>query len=297
MNISARILRCFVTVAHEANFTRAADRLNVSQSALSASIQQLEAVLGGRLLNRSTRQVTLTPVGEEFLGVAERLLADIEMSVEGVRDLIEKRRGIIHIGVLPSVAVDWLPAMIKRFQADYPGVQVTVRDDLNDRIVESVKRGVVDIAFAVSPEEDAEVRAEPVLEDCLVLVCPKGHELCEKETVFWRDLIGYRFISVARTSSTRHIVDETFARVGHALEGAMETNLVSTAGGMIGCGLGISVLPRMALKLISNADQLEVRPLLDPLVARQICILTRRRRMLSPAAEAFRSLVVTTKAP
>ena len=115
INLSARHLRAFIAVANVQNFTKAAQKLNLSQPSLSATIRQLEDMLGARLFERHTKLVRLTIIGESYLGVAQRLLSEMDSSAEVVRDLLEKRKGNLHIASLPSVAAGILARELSRF--------------------------------------------------------------------------------------------------------------------------------------------------------------------------------------
>src|SRR5262245_1670489 len=127
MGVDLHQLRIFVAVARLGNFTRAAERLGLSQPSLSLHIRQLEQDLGVRLFDRSTRSVALTPAGDDFLPTAERLLDDFQSAVAAVADLAARRRGRVAVAVLPSVAAELLPRAMAALHARHHGITVSLR--------------------------------------------------------------------------------------------------------------------------------------------------------------------------
>ncbi len=140
MRMSVKQLRAFLAVAHTLNFAHASERLNLSQPALSLTIKGLEEALGGALLQRSTRKVTLTG-GELFLPMARQLLADWDNVEEAMRQSFTLQRGKISVAAMPSFAANVLPEALKAFRDRYAGVNVTVHDVINEQVIEMVREG------------------------------------------------------------------------------------------------------------------------------------------------------------
>src|SRR5262245_656673 len=157
MGVDLHQLRIFVAVARLGNFTRAAERLGLSQPSLSLHIRQLEQDLGVRLFDRSTRSVALTPAGEDFLPTAERLLDDFRAAAAAVADLAARRRGRVAVAVLPSVAADLLPRAIALLRARHPDVSVSLRDDVAEHIPARVRSGEVDFGLGAIDSMDADM--------------------------------------------------------------------------------------------------------------------------------------------
>ena len=157
MRMSVKQLRAFLAVAHTLNFAHASERLNLSQPALSLTIKGLEEALGGALLQRSTRKVTLTQEGELFLPMARQLLADWDNVEEAMRQSFTLQRGKISVAAMPSFAANVLPEALKAFRDRYAGVNVTVHDVINEQVIEMVREGRVEmgIAFEPSPTQPA----------------------------------------------------------------------------------------------------------------------------------------------
>lgn len=151
MRMSVKQLRAFLAVAHTLNFAHASERLNLSQPALSLTIKGLEEVLGGPLLQRSTRKVTLTQEGEIFLPMARQLLADWDNAEEAMRQSFTLQRGKISIAAMPSFAANVLPEVLKAFRDRYAAINVTVHDVINEQVIEMVREGRVEMGIAFEP--------------------------------------------------------------------------------------------------------------------------------------------------
>ncbi|VTN09575.1 Hca operon transcriptional activator [Raoultella terrigena] len=154
MRMSVKQLRAFLAVAHTLNFAHASERLNLSQPALSLTIKGLEEVLGGPLLQRSTRKVTLTQEGEIFLPMARQLLADWDNAEEAMRQSFTLQRGKISIAAMPSFAANVLPEVLKAFRDRYAAINVTVHDVINEQVIEMVREGRVEMGIAFEPAAD-----------------------------------------------------------------------------------------------------------------------------------------------
>jgi|TARA_B100000315_G_scaffold227046_1_gene234470 DNA-binding transcriptional LysR family regulator len=292
MDISTRHLRCFLTVARLKSFTQAANELNVSQPSLSVTIQRLEEMLGTQLFDRNRRKVSLTAVGQEFLGVANRLLSDFENSIAGVREVIDRRRGVFHVASVPSVSADFLPRALETFLAQYPGLNFVLYDAFDEPVGDLVALGNVDVGLGHSQTEDGrhdnQVVTKPIFRDRMVVVCRKDHPLNELKKVSWRDLVSYEFIHAMREMYLRNLVNHQFASIGHVVLNEGVSVNIFAAGGLIAQGFGITVLPRLSLPLIGHSDIMTAIPIEDPPVFREINIITRSEVVLSPSAHSFR---------
>jgi LysR family transcriptional regulator, carnitine catabolism transcriptional activator len=294
MNINLNQLRVFVAVARLGNFTRAAERLHLSQPSMSLHIRQLEQDLGVRLFDRSTRSVALTRAGDDFLPTAERLLDDVQSAVASVADLAARRRGRVAVAVLPSVAAELLPRAMAALHARHPDITVSLRDDVAELIPARVRSGEVDFGLGAIDSIDADIAGSPLVSDELIAVFPPSHPLASAKTT-WRALAKYPFVAMSRDSSVRRLTEQAFAHNGLVLEPAFEAKYMSTAVGIIAHGLGIGTLPSSAVSMVRHAGlaHAEIR---GPVMKRQIGIMTRRGRSLSPAAEALVAALKTASA-
>lgn len=292
MNITLRQIRAFISVAQLGGFTPAADRLHLTQSALSVLIRGLERELRVRLFDRTTRKVQLTEAGRDFYPIAEKTLGDLQSAVASSKELAEKKRGRVTIAATPLISSIVLPKAIARYCANYPGIGVVLRDGtVAGQIQRMVQEGEVDIGIAPAAKSERGLEADAFMIDTLVLACPRGHALTKKARVTWRDLANYPFIALSRDNSVQQLVDDYIASADVKVQPTYEVSHLSTAIGLVDAGLGISVLPSSA-RAISRLYHIQFRKLGAPTIRREVRLLTRRDRLLSPAAASFKSFLL-----
>ncbi|MFZ5506257.1 MAG: LysR family transcriptional regulator [Pseudomonadota bacterium] len=289
MDLSTRQLRAFVTLAEARSFTRAAAQCHLSQPAFSALIRQLEDQLGQRLFDRSTRHVELTTEGRAFEPAARRVLAEFDAALAGAADRAALRKGRISIALLPSLAAGWLPGVLAEFRARYPAIELEVADVLSEACIERVKTGQADLAIAAIRADTPELRAELFCTDRFHLVCPSGHPLAKaKQPPKPKDLLPHPFIHLSRTSSVRQYLDAALRPL--QLNAVLEVDQLATVMGMVRAGLGISIVPELALFHFQQPG-LVTRVLPWKGLVRRLYLVRRRDRGLSVAAQGFYELV------
>lgn len=286
MSITLRQLRAFVGVAKRRSFTSAARHLHLTQSALSHLIRELEGQLGVRLLDRNTRSLALTAAGADLLQNADRILADVDHAVTGLRDLVAKRRGRVTVAAPPVLAASLIPAAMARFAAAYPAVDVRLLDVLTGEILHAVRSGEADLGVGTFRNTEPEVQLDPLYEDHLVAVIPVSSPLAGKRRLVWKDLRAARLVMMTNASAFHYIVDRAVSQAGIQAAPTYEVGYMGTAIGLVEAGLGVAVLPAYARSMIDSKKAL-VRPIESPAVTRQISIVTRAGRSSSPAAEQF----------
>lgn len=284
MNISTRQLRAFIALSEVRNFTRAASACHLSQSAFSSLIRQLEDSLEVRLFDRNTRHVEMTAEGQEFELSARRVLAEFEAAVTDMHERATLQRGRVSIALLPSLAADWLPGVLAGFRQAYPGIDLEVADVLSEPCIERVRNGQADFALAATRVDTPELRAEPFCSDGFHLVCRSDHPLTTHPNPQPRDVAAWPFIHLSRTSSVRQYIDA--ATMPQSLSAVLEVDQLATVAGMVCAGLGISIVPSLALYQF-RLPNLTIRPLRWPGLTRQIYLVQKRDRGFSVAAESF----------
>jgi DNA-binding transcriptional LysR family regulator len=286
MNISLRQLQAFVAVAASGNFTRAAEQLHIAQSAVSVLIRELEAELGVRLLDRTTRRVELTDIGREFRGSAEKLMADLEYAVRNAHDLAERKRGRITVAAPPLLAAALLPSVIAGFSRDFPGIRIVLLDVRTDQIVERVKSGEADIGVGTfAPEEEGLVRTR-LARDTLMLFCQSRHPLASRGRPSWHDLKDLPLIALTRDSGIRGLVEYGYKSTGFSASIVYEVSQISTALAFVEVGLGVSVLPTYAMAS-ARLGEIVALPMIGPSISRDVVVIARTGRSLPPAASEF----------
>jgi DNA-binding transcriptional LysR family regulator len=292
MNLSSRDLRAVIALIEERNFTRAARRVHLSQSAFSTLIQGVEDQFGARLFDRTTRNVILTPEGVEIEGAARRALADFDGMVENFRAHAQKRKGRVAIAALPSLAAGWLPGVLAEFHAAYPGIELALFDSLSEDCLSLLRAGKADIALATTGDKDIDLATESLCADEFHLVCGKGHPLADQAAIRVRDLAAYPFVHMSRNSSVRQALEAAFHPT--RMRTILEVEHLATLAGMVQAGLGITVVPALTLFHFDRPD-LALRPLAVRGLRRRILLVRRRAESLSVAAQALHDLMMARK--
>lgn len=288
MNLSSKQLRAFVELATERNFTRAARKCHLSQSAFSALVANIEEQAGLRLFHRSTRRVELTAEGESFMPVAVRLLGDLEHAFEELRDRVQKRKGRVTVAALPSIAGGALPPVIARFRERHPGIEVVLRDVTADACLDLVRQRQADFALTAALAPGADLRSEPLMTDSFHLVCRDDHPLAKRRELALRDVLPLPLIKFDRTSSVRQHLDAAFHP--HHPDTVMEVNHLVTAAGLIASGIGVTLVPTLALFQFRMPGLCAV-PVALPIPPREVCLIRRVDDTDSVAAGAFLDLL------
>ena len=292
MNVDLRHLEAFVSAAKYRSFTRAAKSLNISQPTFTVQIRQLETELGVRLLDRNTRSVQLTRVGRNLVPAVERLLRDLGSILESAKGISSTKSGSVVMAVLPSLAATILPQMLASLRTEHPGVAVRLREAPARRIVGLVKSEEVDFGIGWMKDRDGEVQFTPLFIDRMCAVFKAGSRLERRKTVALQDLAGLPLILTDTESSVRAMVDDAFEAMGSFVQPTWEVTYMSTALALVRAGLGVTILPGLALEM-DGGRHLRARPLREPDLARQIGIIQETARSLSPAAEVlFRAVCV-----
>ena len=241
-----RHLQHFVALAEEGSFTRAAQRVHIVQSGLSASVKELEEELGTRLVERTTRRVALTDTGRLFLEHARGTLAAMEAAVTAVRSQDGVVRGRLRVGILQSLGPYLeLPQLLKRFRAKYPEVEIAVRALTTDAIPGLVAAGDVDLSFhaLVNRREWPGVEAIPFVEDSLVAVCAAGSTGWPRGEVSVEALGQGTFVDLLPDRALRRVVDGMFAEHRVKRNTVYEVSDVQTALQFVEIDMGVAVVP------------------------------------------------------
>jgi DNA-binding transcriptional LysR family regulator len=198
-----RQLRYFATVADELNFSRAAQRLHMSQPPLSAAIRRLERELGVELFTRSSREVKLTDAGRAFLPGAQRTLAEADRAVQDARSAAAGELGRLRIAYSWSVRFETLPALGTALRASQPGVDLLAQEMWNARMAPALASGTIDVAISLCPEIAAELDIEPIRREPIVALMPQAHPLARAASISLSSLAGAEFVLFPRELAPR----------------------------------------------------------------------------------------------
>ncbi len=257
-----RQLEYFVAVAEERNFTRAAQRVHISQSGVSAQIRRLEQELGAELFDRSARSVTLTAAGEAALAHARAALASAEAVGRAVDEVTGLVRGRLTLGMVVGCTVTPLFDALAAFRAAHPGVDVLLHEDTSDRLVDGVRDGTADLALigaaAAIPEG---LEALTILSERLVAAVPPAHPLAARKRLALRELTAHPVICMPRGTGLRAVLDQASAARDVHPAIALEAGAADAIADLTARGLGVAVLS--ASMAASYADRLTALPLDD----------------------------------
>ena len=296
MNVSIKQLQAFAAIAKTGSFAEACTLVHLSQPALSISIKNLEDTLGGKLLERSTRSVALTPEGSKFYPVVQRLLADWERSLEDVHNLFALRRGKLDIAAMPTFASSLLPDILATYHRQYPDINVTVHDVIAESVVDMVRNGRVELGVTFDPGDARDLDFQPLFRDKFVAVLPPGHALLEKKKLKWSDLQSFPYIALQRPSSIRLLIEQMLQDHDISLTPAFEAHQLASIGRMVSTGLGVSVVPALSSGQMCEMGA-QCRPVIAPVVTRNVGIITRKRHPLSVATRAMMEVVTGWRSP
>ena len=294
MHVSHRQLQSFIHVAQSATFAEAAEKMHLSQPALSSSIKKLESQLGGRLFSRSTRKVQLSPEGQEFLPIAIRLLNDWDSALTDINNLFAMQRGKLSIAAMPSFAAGRLPQILGEFNSAWPNINLSVLDVVMEDVIQLVREGRVELGFTFENEQLEGLDFVPLINDQFIAVVPRDHQLADQKEITLGDLLSNQFVAMNRGSSIRSWIDEYAHQQGVELDIVIEAGQLSTVGEFVRQGLGVSLVPGICRSQMTNKG-LNCIEVSDPNLCRKLGIIRSGRKHLSVPAEALWEMVTDKK--
>lgn len=241
-------LRYFVAVAELENFTRAAEQCNVTQPSLSQQIAKLERDLDTRLLDRLGRGVVLTDSGQELLVRARRILEEVDQA----EAIFQRGEGLpsssVSLGALPTIAPFLLPGIVERFRRELPEANLTVVEDYTDNLLARLYKGTLDLAIVALPIEDPRLDAQPLFREPLLVALPESHPLAEKKNLSLDQVREEPFLLLHEVHCLGEQIMGFCRQHEFRPRVVCESAQISTIQEMIRLGLGISLLPRMAVQ-------------------------------------------------
>ncbi len=241
-------LRYMVAVARTGNFSRAAEQCRVAQPSLSQQIMKLEEELGERLFDRMKRETKLTPAGEVFLRRAVRILEEVDAAKREATDAKALPRGVVTVGVLPTIAPYLLPKILTVFTGKFPSVEIVIQEDTTARLLKQLHAYEIDFALASLPIQDERLEVRALFSEELLLALPPGHPLARKRTVGVGDLENERLIVM----QSGHCLGDQVLRFCDRRDLhpriSFRSAQLETIQALVSAGLGISLIPAMAVQ-------------------------------------------------
>jgi DNA-binding transcriptional LysR family regulator len=292
-DLTARQLHAVLAVAEYNSFIAAASFLKTSQPALTRTVKRVEDVLGVRLFDRSTRRVAITAAGKEFVAVAERMLNDLRISVRSMREIGAEQRGRVIVSSIMSVANGLFPAIVAKYRAARPGIEIVLREGVHGTVLEDVRSGTADLGATYVDDVPDFVEAKRVSREVFEVILPRNHPLIKKPqrtSVALAELIGYPLVSLPYESRTRRIIDGAASTAGLTPRHVATVTQFATLMSFVRAGVGIAIVPSGAIAGLLGKD-LAVLALSKPRLSRAVGLIWLRDRELTPAARGFAAVV------
>lgn len=289
-------LHTFLTVAQLGSFTEAAEKLYLSQSAVSKRVAALELELNSRLLDRIGKQVLLTPAGKVLAARARALLMEIEDTRREIQNLSHTIEGGVSVGTSHHIGLHRLPKVLQNYTAQFPAVELDLQFMNSEQVCDAVKNGELELGVITLPLQPMEhLTLHPIWDDVLQFVIGRNHPLTKhlETDIISRNIVQcqlkqlaeYPAILPSRGTFTREIVDGVFSRHKLSLRTKMQTNYLETIKMLVSVGLGWSVLPHHMLGNNSKIDDIIRVQLPDIDISRKLGAVWHSSRTLSNAAK------------
>lgn len=246
------LIETFVAIADDLSFRRAAERLSIDQSAASRRVRRLEQEIGFTLLERSTREVLLTPAGRAFHARGREILEKYDDAVRVARDIGRGMTGRIRIAYMAFAAIDLLPLAVARFRREHPDVEIDLVYLSTQEQTAALARDEIDVGFLIGPSGNSDFRAQRLRREALWLVAPKDHPLLAHAAVAVGDLARTPLVmgDLAHWEAYRRQLDDTLRRNGVRIDVAMEAPNTLALLGHVAAGIGVTVYPKTITQLL-----------------------------------------------
>lgn len=287
-----RQIEAFIAVAEAHSFTVAASRLGLTAQAVSQLIAELEAILGFRLFDRTTRKVALSSAGRDFLGSASTLLRHVRAADSAADDVRNRATGVVRVGAPLVLASTALPMAMREYQSAKPKVVVRLRDVPVDHLIDRVADGDVDFAIGPDRHTGEAVTALPLFDSAWVLWCAPSHPLARmRRAVRWAELADVAIVSAGRDHE--HSVAQMHQDLppGTRVTPVDVVDNISTALGIAAQGLAVTLAPAY-VEVLARPAGLVMRRVVQPESVRKVCLYSPTARGLSPAAAGFADFLV-----
>jgi DNA-binding transcriptional LysR family regulator len=284
-DVNSRQLRAVLAVAEYRSFIAAAAYLQISQPALTLAIKRLEKTLGLPLFLRSTRQVTITTAGREFVAMAERVLNDLRLSLRSLQELGDRQRGQVIVTSLMPIPMS---GVVAEYSRRFPGIEIDLREGVEEDVRDDLRAGIADFAIGPLGDLPASQLSESLRVEVLCVVLRRDHALARARQIEFRSLRDVPLVSLPPGSTTRRLIDAAATAAGFSLHHTVTVGLPLTLMNLVRGGVGVAVVP--TANFPRTHKELVSRPLVRPRLTSEIGIIRLRDRELSPAAAGLLTL-------
>lgn len=280
------IVHSFLVLAEELNFRRTAERLHLDQSALTRRIQKLEHLLGFRLLERSTREVSLTQAGRSFYQDNARLMRGYDDSVQAARRIAEGKAGQLRVGYMAFAATELMPSAVARFRHAHPHVDLRLKYIRTQGQKIELANDEIDLGYMIGPFEHPDYHSLTLSNEPLYVVTPRNHPLLLLPAITPHDLVGQDMVlgDMREWDEYRWRLNDLFSAEGVALSVTLEASNTLALIGLVAAGMGVTIYPESLTGFLGRT--VEVRPIMHPSF-RNRTILVWKRSNRSSQVRAF----------
>lgn len=275
INYSVDALRALVALHQAQSFVGAARGLHITQPALTRRLQVLEQAVGGRLVDRTTRSVVFTTLGNWLVERVGAELEALDRHLLNAARMARGEQGTVQFACLTTVAYALAPGVLSRFHERYPRVRAALLDDTGQRVLASVRDGHAEFGIGVWSDDMHGIEAQVVCDDPFVLALPPDHALARRRTLRWRELAGLQVVALRSTSANRRQIDTELAAHGIEPPWFDEVEHLSSLLGWLHAGLGVGVIPQLAMRT-AEARTFRGVPLVEPAIRRGIVLMKRQ---------------------
>ncbi|MDQ8728022.1 LysR substrate-binding domain-containing protein [Bradyrhizobium sp. LHD-71] len=283
MRINFKLLGTFLAVAENASFSKAAEQTHISLPAVSMQVKNLEERLGVALFQRTTRRVELTVEGEQLMVSARKAMAELDSALTRIQQAADMQQGHLSLACVPTVASAKLPALMTSFARQHPRISVRVRELMQPELLQAVRRREVDFAIGPEPERLGEFQFRAIFVDDYMALLPADHSAAVKSSVTLREVVKMPLLALGASQFHLQLLKALRAA---KLEPELnyEFTHVSTIVAMAEAGLGVAIMPRLA---VPSHTKLKPLRIVRPSIARTIGVVSIRGHTLSPSAARF----------
>lgn len=281
-----RQLECFMAVCKELHFTRAAEKLHMSQPSLSQQIKNLEFEMGMPLFDRVGKKTALTEAGKILLKHSQRVFHELDQARAAIRDLNGLQRGSLTVGSLITCANYLLPPAILNFKQLYPNVELTVLGLRMGDIVKGLLENELDLGVAFLPVDNEDIDAISLFTEELSLAVPVNHPLTRLKTVQMTSLVDESFILLPENYFLRQLIDQYFTDLDMSITPTLELTTMESIVQMVAEGIGVTILPKPYLDFLEN-DQLTTVQLIEPTPTREVGFVFRKDKFMCTTTRTF----------
>lgn len=289
-----QLMRSLLAVADTGSITEAADRIGLTQPALSRRLQQLESYLGADLLNRGRKGTELTEIGHLVAAEARGLVNRFDHLREQVRAHQGLEGGSVRIGGGATAVSFVLPKAIARFRQEHPGIRFQLKEAGSLEVAEDVISGRLELGVVTLPVQARELQIWPLLTDRIVLVAPRDHPLARRGDIDAQALDGLAFVGFEADTAVRQIIDAALREAGVEMNVVMELRSIPAILRMVATTGNLAFVSRMGVDSLEEVCEIEVRGLK---IARELAVIAKRGSALSPAAQSFSTLLREEQTP